>query len=191
MFTPRAARGRRMGMTTVETALVMTVFAMLLFGIFEYCRFLLVMHVTHNAARDGARYAAVNLDKPANFDITDYTDGSGVVHPSIQRYTRERMGSIDRHLTGFNIAVYPVDDVGLSLTPPVIRPKTTDSTGSISYPDPFNQSDPNRTPWNQAEFTQRLAVTIKGTYKSALPNLLMMPSTIPINVTALASSEGG
>jgi hypothetical protein len=190
MFTPRAARVRRAGMATVETVLVMIVFAMLLFGIFEYCRFLLNLHVTHNAARDGARYAAVNLDKPTNFDKVDYVDGSGKVYPSIVRYTRERMGSLDRHLAGFRVAAYPVDDVGLNQTPPVVRPKTRDVSGT-NYPDPFDPDDPNLTNWNEAVFTERIAVTIRGTYRTALPNLLLMPSTIEINVTGLASSEGG
>ena len=35
----------------------------------------------------------MNLDKPTNFDTVDYTDGSGVVHPSIIKYTRQRMGA--------------------------------------------------------------------------------------------------
>ena len=84
-----------------------------------------------------------------------------------------------------------MDDTGLNLTPPVIRPKTTDTTGVITYPDPFNSSDPNRTAWNQADFTQKLAVTIKGTYTTVLPDFLMMPSQININVSAFAASEGG
>ena len=47
-FQPRS---RRRGMTVVESALVLSVFLLLLFGIFEYRRFLLVLHVTNNAAR--------------------------------------------------------------------------------------------------------------------------------------------
>jgi hypothetical protein len=178
-------------MTIVESALVLSVFALLMFGIFEYGRFLMILHITNNAARDGARYAAVNLDKPTNFDTVDYTDGSGVVHPSIIKYTRQRMGSLDKHLQDCLIAAYPVDDVGLNLTPPVIRPKTTDITGTITYPDPFNQSDPNKTAWNTAAFTQRVAVTIKGRYYTALPNFLWMPNHIDLYLTALAASEGG
>jgi hypothetical protein len=177
-------------MTTVESALVMGVFALLLFGIFEYCRFLLVLHVTHNAARDGARYAAVNLSKPTNFDTVDYVDGTGKVFPSIVRYTRERMGHLDRHLGNFRVAAYPVDEAGLNLTPPIIRPKTTDSSGT-TYPDPFNPSDPNRTNWNEAIFTERIAVTIRATYTTALPTFLLMPANMEINVTGLAGSEGG
>jgi hypothetical protein len=188
MFIRRPVRSRRAGMTVVETALIMGVLAMLLFGIFEYCRFLLILHVTNNAARDGARYAAVNLDKPTNFDTVDYVHPSGRVYAHIQRYTKERMGSCDGQLVGFRVAVYPVDYAGLHLNPPVVRPKTADPSGT-TFPDPFDPSDENRTAWNALIFTERIAVTVDGTYKTALPNLLWMPSTIKINVTALSYSE--
>lgn len=75
----RLNRPRRRGVTIVESALVLSIFLMLLFGIFEYCRFLMVLHVTHNAARDGARYAAVNVNCPSDqvdarkTAIQDYT----------------------------------------------------------------------------------------------------------------------
>ena len=67
-------------MTLVESALVLGIFLVLLFGIFEYCRFLLVLHVTTNASRDGARYASVNWDKPSTFNKTNYTDANGRDH---------------------------------------------------------------------------------------------------------------
>jgi hypothetical protein len=77
--------------------------------------------------------------------------------------------------------------VGLTLTPPVIRPK---STSPPTYPDPFATNDPNAVPWNQAMFTESIAVTIKGDYKPLLPSFLRMPTTIPIYVTAMSGSEG-
>jgi hypothetical protein len=191
MFLRKTHAKRRHGMTVVESALIMVVLAMLLFGIFEYCRFLLVLHMTNNAARDGARYAAVNLDKPGNFDVVDYTSPTGRVYANIHRYTKERMGSCDGQLIDCKVAVYPVDFAGLQLTPPVVRPKTLDP-GGTDFPDPFDPGDASlMTEWNALVFTERMAVTIQGTYKTALPNLLWMPSTIKINVTALSYSEGG
>ena len=62
----RRRAARRRGMTIVESALVLSVFLMLLFGLFEYCRFLMVLHLTNNAARDGARYAVVNVNCPSD-----------------------------------------------------------------------------------------------------------------------------
>jgi hypothetical protein len=90
-------------------------------------------------------------------------------------------------LANFQVAVYPVDNTGLYLNPPVIRPK---SRTPGTYPDPFNPSDPNRVPWNQADYTEKIAVTIRGQFRSILPNLLLMPSTIPIEITGMSAAEG-
>ena len=159
--TPNGSRQRR-GATLVESALVLGVFLALLFGLFEYCRFLMVLHVADNAARDGARYATVNVGKPTSFDTTDYTDPGGTTYVSIQSYTTARMGGVDRQIVGYQVAVYPCDPVGMSQTPPVVRPK---SLNPPAYPDPFNPSDPNRVSWNAAAFTERIAVHVRGTYR--------------------------
>lgn len=183
-------RRPRRGMTMVECTLVLTVFLIMLFGMFEYCRFLLVLHVTNNAARDGARYASVNVDKPSTFPTADYTDGAGKVFHSIQRYTKERMGGVHGNLTGFRVAAFAVDQAGLDLTPPVIRPKTKSTGSPPTYPDPYNPADPNAVPWNQVPFPDRLAVQIDGYYKPLLPNFLLMPTSIHVNITAMAGGEG-
>src|SRR5881275_1242997 len=56
------AEPRRSGATTVEFALVSVMLFMMLFGIFEYGRFLFVYHLTTNAARDAARFAVVHTN---------------------------------------------------------------------------------------------------------------------------------
>jgi Flp pilus assembly protein TadG len=186
----KPTRKSRRGATVVETALVLTVFALLLFGAFEYCRFLYVLHVTNNAARDGSRYAVVNVDKPSTFDSVDYTDGAGVTYPSIQNFTTARMGGTQKQLDGYQVAVFAVDAAGQSLSPPVVRPKTT-STGSPKvYPDPFDPADPYRVPWNQATFGEGIGVTIRGTYTPLLASFLLMPSSVPVVVTGVTASEG-
>jgi TadE-like protein len=174
----RLSRTRRRGVTVVESALVLSVFLLLLFGMFEYCRFLLVLHVSNNAARDGARYASVNLDKPSTFGTADYTDGSGRVYISVQKYTTAKMGGTENNIAGFRVAVFAVDQAGLDLVPPVVRPKT--KTVGV-YPDPFNASDPNAVAWNLAQFPDRIAVYINGNYQPILPTFLLMPTSIPIN----------
>ena len=178
---------RRRGMTTVETALVLSVFCMLLFGVFEYSRFLYMLHVANNAARDGARYAVVNLDKPSTFDTTDYTDNAGTKFVNIKDYTKARLGGGDRQLDGYDCAVYAVDPAGLALSPPVVRPK---STNPPTYPDPFVAGAPYKVAWNTASFTEGVAVTIKGNYTPILPGFLFMPSSVPMYITAMAGSEG-
>ena len=190
MLATRLRRTRRRGLTAVESALVLSVFLMLLFGMFEYCRFLMVLHVTNNATRDGARYAVVNADKPATFDDTDYTDATGRVYDSIQKYTAARMGGVQKNIEGFQVAAYAVDPTGLTLTPPVVRPKAKAGAPAGTYPDPFNSSDPNAVAWNSAAFTEKIAVTVNGTYRPLLPSLLFMPNTISVNTTSIMGSEG-
>ena len=175
---PGPAPARR-GMTTVETALVLTVFCMLLFGVFEYTRFLFVLQVTNNAARDGARYAAVNVSMPSTFNTTDYTDAGGNVYTNITSFTNARMGaatvSSGVYSVGgyqYTVSVYAVDPVGLAQSPPVI------------------QADPNATSWNNTSFPNLIAVTLTGTYTSIAPSLLFMPSSVPLTVTGTANCEG-
>jgi hypothetical protein len=174
----RSTRKRR-GITVVETALVLGVFLLLLFGLFEYCRFLFVLHLTNNAARDGARYAAVRVSCPA--------DQVAPTQAAIVQYTQDRMGGAQKQIEGFAVAVYPCDPTGLAQTPPVIRSKSVN--GSAPYPDPFTGGAANPA-WNAVSFPDRVAVTIKGTYKPITPVLLLMPDAIDIRVTAVVGSEG-
>jgi Flp pilus assembly protein TadG len=189
VLTTRFRRSRRRGVTLVESTLVLMVFLMMMFVLFEYSRFLLVLHITNNATREGARYAVANTDKPFNFDYTDYTDASGTTFTNIQSYTTSRMGGIQgNNIENYQVACFAVDPTGLALTPPVVRPQST--TGAAPFPNPFSNTDPLRVPWNSAPFPQKIAVTINGTYRPIVPTLLFMPSTIPLSVTAVLGSEG-
>jgi len=177
-FAFRRARRDRRGITVVECVLVMSVFLLLLFGIFEYCRFLLVLHVTNNATRDGARYASV---------LVSSTASTATTKQQIIDFTTKRMGHVQKNIEGFQVAVYAVDQAGLDLNPPIVRAK---SNTAGFYPDPFAANDPYAVAWNSAPFPNRIAVTVKGTYRPLLPSLLIMPKTIPINVTAIMGGEG-
>lgn len=171
LLARRSNRRRRAGMTIVEATLVLSVFLMLLFGIFEYCRFLMVLHLTNNAARDGARYAVVNGTRPSNFATVDFTDATGNVSPSITKYTTARMGSMDRMIHNYQVEVFACDMTALNATPPVVQPKT----GSV---------------WNEAQFGERIAVRITGKYRPITPVLLLMPSEVEIRAIAVMGSEG-
>jgi hypothetical protein len=190
VLATRLRRTRRRGLTLVESALVLSVFLLLLFGMFEYCRFLMVLQVTNNAARSGARYAVVNLSMPSNFNTTNYTDASGNTYLSIANYTTSQMGGVQQNIQGYQVAAFAVDPTGLAQSPPVVRPKTASTANPPVYPNPFNPSDPNAVPWNQAVFTQKVGVIINGTYQPLLPSFLFMPASIPINATAIMESEG-
>jgi hypothetical protein len=166
------------------------VFSLLLFGIFEYCRYLFVLHITNLAAREGVRYASVNVaTKPPTFDTTDYTDASGKKYRSILNYTKDRLGGAEKQVAGYVCNVYPVDLVGLGQTPVVVRPK---SKNPPTYPDPTLSTyltDGNKVDWNTATYPDRLAVQITGTFTPFLPNLTLMP-TLPVRVIAITGAEG-
>ena len=165
----RLNRTVRRGAAAVEASLVIGIFFVLLFGVFEYCRFLMVLHVTNNAARDASRYATVNV---ANDQMTA---------SSIRQYAKDRMGGTEKNVKNFEVAVYPCTLSGSTLVP---KSLTTSSA------DPFNSADPNNPAWNAASFTERIAVTIRGSYEPITPLLLLLPSSIPINITAVTGSEG-
>lgn len=144
-----ARRNPRRGAAAVEAALVLAVFFMLLFGVYEFSRFLMVLHVANNAARDASRYASVNV---GNDSLT---------RSQIQAYIDARMGGVQKNIVGYQRQVYPL-----------------------------NAADPNTTPWNDATFSQPIAVTISGNYQPITPFLLFLPSSIPIHITAMTGSEG-
>lgn len=189
MFLQKTRRQRR-GAAVVEAALSLTVFSLLLFGIFEYCRYLFVLHITDHAAREAVRYASVNVGtKPSNFDVTNYTDASGKLFLSIHNYARNRLGGADKQIIGYVCNVYPVDPVGLTLTPLVVRPKSKSTT---VFPNPALASylsDANRESWNKATYPDRLAVQITGEFKPFLPTLTRMPN-LPVKVIAISGAEG-
>lgn len=74
------------GQGTVEFALVAIVFLMLLFGVIEFSRLMLMYHHLGNVAREGSRYASVHgSDSLANAtaaDIENYVKGISPVDPN-------------------------------------------------------------------------------------------------------------
>lgn len=192
MFASRNRRAARRGAAVVEAALVLSVFFMFLFGVLEYCRYLLFLHTVTNAARDDARYATVNVSQANDFDTTDatYVDAGGATQPrldsygnrlvAIQQYTKNRMGGVDRMITGIKVDVYPVEPTGQYASPPTFDPKA--GWG----PDPATRT----VHWNAAAFTERIAVRVTGTYKPILPSFLWMQNTAPVKIVAVMGSEG-
>lgn len=182
--TARRRRRLRSGATLVETALVLALLLLFLFGIFEYARYLLVNQLLSNAARDGVRYAAANVDKSGTF-VT--VDESGLTN--ITDYVKGECHGADQWVSGFAVSVYPCDNsdtTGTYADPPVIKPKA------------------GYTSWNQATFTDRLAVQIDATYKPVLP-VVWLPNagtsgfvvsfygsggSVTLKVIAASGSEG-
>jgi Flp pilus assembly protein TadG len=84
--------GRRRGAAAVETALVLLPVTMLILGVFEYSRLLMIWNLINNGAREGCRYALAN-----NTASTITTDVQGVV--------TARMGGQSTSLTTFTVTL--------------------------------------------------------------------------------------
>ena len=65
---------RRRAASIVEFAFVAPVMLLLLMGVFEYGRFLFTLQMVNNAAREGARYAAVNITTDNTAGVQTYVD---------------------------------------------------------------------------------------------------------------------
>jgi len=59
----------RRGALTVEMALVLPICFLFMFGLFDFCRLLMVRQVVTNAARAGARYATVSTSSATTAQV--------------------------------------------------------------------------------------------------------------------------
>ena len=167
---------RRDGATSVEFAVVAVLLFMLLFGIFEYARFLFVYHLTENAARDAARFAAVHTGggtmpgEPADVTTADVVQvwRTGVF---ANRQCGTGMCGAENQLTDYAVDVYAVPDAALYASPPDLNP--------VGKPA-----------WTAAAFHQQIAVRVTATYRPVLPTLIGLRSDVPFTVTVLVGSEG-
>ena len=91
----------RRGTAIAETAAVISVFFLLLFGIVEYCRFIFVQQLITAAAREGARYAVVN-----STDTTLVSD--------TQSQVTQVMGGVDTKLNNFTVQLYQANSSGVN-----------------------------------------------------------------------------
>ena len=92
-MTRQQDQKRRRGATAVETSLVLIPMLMLLFGVFEYGRFLMDRNVLDNAAREGCRYALANNNTDPN------------VVTSVQNIVNTVMGGRQNAFSGFTVTV--------------------------------------------------------------------------------------
>lgn len=89
-------RPARRGSHIVEAALVLPILLLFLLGLAEYCRLVLILQLTENAAREGARYAVART-------------GDGTTKTDIENYVKSRMAGQDGALAGMTIDVLSVD----------------------------------------------------------------------------------
>jgi Flp pilus assembly protein TadG len=107
---PRSCRGAAI----VETALILSIALVFLFGVFEFGRVLMMRQLLDNAAREGARLAVVGTDRLTTQDIRDCVTrrmaGQTLSNMSIQVYkadltTGSSIGSWTDAALGDGIAV--------------------------------------------------------------------------------------
>jgi Flp pilus assembly protein TadG len=98
----------RRGAATVETALVLPIVLLFLFGIFEYGRYFMTMQLLNNAAREGARYAIAHL-QPVTIGNTTYGSATSDVTNIVTGMTAGVT------LNNQNINVYASDAQGNNL----------------------------------------------------------------------------
>jgi Flp pilus assembly protein TadG len=86
----------RRGATAVETAVVVSVALLFIFGILEYARLLYFFHVADNAVREGARYASVRT-------------GDGTTSAQVAATVTAAMHGQEANVTGYAVTVFYAD----------------------------------------------------------------------------------
>ena len=87
---------RRSATTMVEFAFIAIICFMVLFGIFEYARFVFLLQVTDAAAREGARFAAAHT-------------GDGTTTQDVVNQVNYYMSGRSSELQNYNVSVTCVD----------------------------------------------------------------------------------
>lgn len=89
MPSVRKYKAQRKGVTAVETAVVIGLCLMTLLAVLEYGRYMMVRALLENAARAGARMAAVSTNTTSSTSIVNavnYQLAGQVLSPDIQLY---------------------------------------------------------------------------------------------------------
>jgi Flp pilus assembly protein TadG len=102
---PGSYGARRRGAVTVEAALVLPVFLLFLFGILEYGRYLMVMQVMTNAAREGTHYALSHTQPVVINSVT-----AGNATSDVTNAVTKALGG--QQLSGQTVSVYNSDSLG-------------------------------------------------------------------------------
>jgi Flp pilus assembly protein TadG len=202
----------------VETAAILIVFLLVLFGVFEYCRLVWVQNMVENAAREGARFAVVRT-----------TDTNLIADTQAQ--VNARMSGLQNALLNWNVQVFHADSNGnpvYTYQTDATGPYLTNSSGGKQYLNydsskqqyyvtvngsnlyvtldsthmvVNDQSGGQFGAWAQqsnmqgqdvpgnAAFGQYIAVQIDCDYNPIVPTLLMMNQTVHIRTKAFMCSE--
>jgi Flp pilus assembly protein TadG len=98
-------RGRRRGAALVEAGLVLPVVCLFLFGVLEYGRYVMMLQVLTNAAREGARYSMIHT-QPVTVGGTTYGNSTNDVLNVVNK------ALAGHKLSGQSVQVYAADSLG-------------------------------------------------------------------------------
>jgi Flp pilus assembly protein TadG len=114
-------RMRRQGSTIVQVAIVLPVILMFLFGILEYSRYVMLLQVMTNAAREGCRYAVMHTD-PVVIGTTTYGSATSNVDTIItnilggQTLSSQTINIYASDALGNNVGTWENASAGQSIT---------------------------------------------------------------------------
>jgi hypothetical protein len=98
---PAPRRTRRTGQALVEFALVIPIFLLMLFGLIDMGRFVFMSSTLSQAAREGARLAAVEAYWMGSSDPSCNTSGGPVCPANLAAWRTDVLNATNRMLTPF------------------------------------------------------------------------------------------
>ena len=134
--------------------MVLPLVLLFLLGIFEYGRYVMMLQVLTNAAREGVRYA-VSHTEPVRIQGVLY----GNANADVVKVVNDFSGG--QQLTGQTIQVYASDSFG----------------NNVGL-------------WTDAAAGEPICVRISGTHNFMIPQLLFLPSSMPVVTQAVMRCEG-
>jgi hypothetical protein len=167
--TPR----RRHATVTIEFALMFFLLVLFMFAIFEYGRFIMLRHLVNNAARAGARQAAINCS---------FTQIPGTSPPQYQALVPPLNTANIQQTVIDLLANQPLKNAaGTPLQPSDVQ---------VQLLDPKTETVIPGSVFSTATFGGGVAVSVSAGYDPILPGLgFLLPST-PIQVVCIMRSEG-
>jgi len=81
---PSQTRQRRRGAAMVEMAFILPIFIMMVFGVIEFGRAMMISQLVTNSARDGARLAIIDgsTNQSVTTAVTDFLNQSAGLNPA-------------------------------------------------------------------------------------------------------------
>ncbi|MBY0522425.1 MAG: pilus assembly protein [Gemmataceae bacterium] len=167
--------------------MVLFVTVLIMFGVFEYGRYLMVLELANNAAREGLRYAVTSFWlNDNNIPWTGTASTNAVGTTKIAAFAQTQMGGVDKWLTLDPAAPTsnpaPIDTVNY----PYYYLYRSDSDGGYLGSWDSAATDASSNP---IDYPIYLTFSVRATYTPILPTLLSMNSKIPVNVQLVGIAE--